>query len=343
MGCWRGRRWSSAATRAWEEVSAYEAQGLDGRGGPLAADDQRGRRRAGGVLLAASPSTPAANLDAFREGLRELGHVEGQTYVVEPRWSDGEAGRWPALVSDLIRLAVDIIVVPTTGAALAAQKATRTIPIVSTTAGALVEAGVVASLARPGGNVTGLTNSQVDLSAKRLELIKETVPMLSRVAALSSPFIPPALGEIFVRQTETARTLGLRLDLYRVERSDDLAGAFQAGIRAREGAAIVIANPFFGVHATRVGKLALQHKLPLITGDPGIVEAGGLIYYSVGQADAWRRSATYVDRVLKGAKPSDLPVEQPTKFELVINMKTAKALGLTIPPTLLLRADQVIE
>jgi putative ABC transport system substrate-binding protein len=312
---------------------------------PVAADAQQSERIYRiGVLLAASPSTSAPNLDAFREGLRALGHVEGQTYIIEPRWSGGEVGRWPALVSDLIRLAVDIIVVPTTGAALAAQKATRTIPIVSTTAGALVEAGVVASLARPGGNVTGLTNSQVDLSAKRLELIKETVPMLSRVGALSSPFIPPALGEIFVRQTETAaRTLGLRLDLYRVERSDDLAGAFQAAIRAREQAMIVIANPFFGVHATRVGKLALQHKLPLITGDPGIVETGGLMYYSVNHADAWRRSATYVDRILKGTKPADLPVEQPTKFELVINLKTAKALGLTIPPSLLARANQVID
>jgi putative tryptophan/tyrosine transport system substrate-binding protein len=312
---------------------------------PVAAEAQQaGRIYRIGVLLASSPSTAAPNLDAFREGLRELGHVEGQTYVIEPRWSDGEVDRWPGFVSELIRLPVDIIVVPTTGAALAAQKATRTIPIVSATAGALVEAGVVASLARPGGNVTGLTNSQVDLSAKRLELIKEAVPTLSRVAALTSPFRPPALGEIFVRQTEAAaRTLGLRLDLYRVERSGDLAGAFQAALRAREGAVIIVANPFFAVHATRVGELALQHKLPLITGDPGIVEAGGLMYYSVDLANAWRRSATYVDRILKGAKPADLPVEQPTKFKLVINLKTAKAVGLTIPQTLRLRADQVIE
>jgi putative ABC transport system substrate-binding protein len=311
----------------------------------LAAEAQQaGRIYRIGVLLAASPSIATPNLDAFREGLRELGHVEGQTYVIELRWSDGEVDRWPGFVSELIRLGVDIIVVPTTGAAHAAQKATHTIPIVSSTAGALVEAGVVASLARPGGNVTGLTNSQVDLSAKRLELIKEAVPTLSRVAALASPFRPPALGEIFVKQTEAAaRTLGLRLDLYRVERSGDLAGAFQAAIRAREGAVIIIANPFFGVHATRVGELALQHKLPLITGDPGIVEAGGLMYYSVDMANAWRRSATYVDRILKGAKPGDLPVEQPTKFELVINLKTAKTLGLTIPQTLRLRADQVIE
>jgi putative tryptophan/tyrosine transport system substrate-binding protein len=188
---------------------------------PVAAEAQQaGRIYRIGVLLAASPSTAAPNLDAFREGLRELGHVEGQTYVIEPRWSDGEVDRWPGFISELIRLPVDIIVVPTTGAALAAQKATRTIPIVSTTAGALVEAGVVASLARPGANVTGLTNSQLDLSAKRLELIKEAVPTLSRVAALSSPFRPPAMGEIFVRQTEAAaRTLGLRLVLY-----DDPAG-----------------------------------------------------------------------------------------------------------------------
>ena len=313
---------------------------------PVAAEGQQagGRIYRIGVLLAASPSTAAPNLDAFREGLRELGHVEGQTYVIEPRWSDGEVDRWPGFVSELIRLAVDIIVVPTTSAALAAQKATRTIPIVSATAGALVEAGVVASLARPGGNVTGLTNSQVDLSAKRLELIKEAVPMLSRVAALTSPFRPPALGEIFVSQTEAAaRTLGLHLDLYRVERSGDLAGAFQTAIRARDGAMIIIPNPFFGVHATRVGELALLHKLPLITGDPGIVETGGLMYYSADQANAWRRSTTYVDRILKGARPADLPVEQPTKFALAINLKTAKALGLTIPQTLRLRADRVIE
>ncbi len=311
---------------------------------PLAAEGQpAGRLPRIGVLVTSAPPNHL-EMDAFRQGLRELGHVEGRNALLDIRSSEGYVDRWPDLLAELLRIPVDVIVVPTTGAALAAKRATKTIPIVASTAGALVEAGVVASLARPGGNVTGLTNNQVELSAKRLELLKEAVPTLSRVAALASPFRPPSMGEIFVRQTETAaRALNLRLDLVRVERSDDLAGAFQAATRARAGAVIVIANPFFGVHATRVAELALQHKLPMIAQDPSIVEAGGLMHYGVHLADAWRHSATYVDRILKGAKPADLPVEQPTTFELIINLKTAKALGLTIPPSLLGRADKLIQ
>jgi putative ABC transport system substrate-binding protein len=311
---------------------------------PLAAEAQpAGRLPRIGVLVALAPPNHL-EADAFRQGLRELGYVEGRNVLLDIRSWEVRAERTPDVVAELLRIPVDVIVVPTTGAASAAKQMTKTIPIVASTAGALVEAGVVASLARPGGNVTGLTSSQVDLTAKRLELLKEAVPTLSRVAALVSPYRPPALGEIFVRQTEAAaRALGLRLDLLRVEGADDLAGAFQTATRARVGAVIIIPNPFFGVNAKRVAELALRHKLPMIAQDPGIVEAGGLMQYGINLADAWRRSATYVDRILKGAKPADLPVEQPTKFELVINLKTAKALGLTIPPSVLARADQVIE
>ncbi len=312
---------------------------------PLAAETQQaGRLPRIGVLVTLAPPNHL-EVDALRQGLRELGYIEGRNVLLDIRSSEGRVERWPDLVGELLGIPVDVIVVPTTGAALVAKRATRTIPIVASTAGALLEAGVIASLARPGGNVTGLTNSQVDLSAKRLELLKEAVPTLSRVAALTSPYPnSPSLGEIYVRQTASAaRTLGLRLDLFRVERSDDLAGAFRAATRARAGAVIIIPNPFFGVYATRVAELALQHKLPMIAGDPGIVEAGGLMYYSVHLADAWRRSATHVDRILKGAKPADLPVEQPTKFELVINMRTAKALGVTIPQSILVRANEIIQ
>jgi putative ABC transport system substrate-binding protein len=289
---------------------------------------QAGRTYRIGVLLATPPSGAVRGLDAFRQGFRELGHVEGQTYLLELRSNDGDPSRWPALILELIRLHVDILVVPTTGAALAAQEATRTIPIVSSTAGALVEAGVVASLARPGGNVTGLTNSQVDLSAKRLELLKETVPGLSRVAALTPPYLPASLGELFVRQTQTAaRALSLRLEVPHAEQPSDLEGLFQAALRAKVGAVVVLPNPFFSVHAVRVAGLALQDRLPMIAQDPSIVQAGGLMQYGVHFPDLWRHTAVFVDKIIKGARPADLPVEQPTKFELVINLKTAKALG----------------
>jgi len=202
----------------------------------------------------------------------------------------------------------------------------------------------VASLAHPGGNVTGLTTMQADLHAKRLDLLKEAVPKLSRVSGLASPYGRASLGEIFVRQTETAaRALGIQFQLLQVQSPADLEEAFQAAVRGRSGAVIIISNPFFSVHAGRVAELALRHHLPMMANDPGVVEAGGLMQYWVDYRDMWRRAASYVDRILKGAKPADLPVEQPTKFELVINLKTAKALGLTIPPSVLLRADQLIE
>jgi putative tryptophan/tyrosine transport system substrate-binding protein len=308
---------------------------------PLVAEAQpTGRLPRIGVL---GVSGQAAQVSAFRQGLEELGYVEGKTIVLELRWLEGGIERQPALVSELILLPVDVVVVGTTGAAISAKRLTTTVPIVTSTAGALVEAGVVASLARPGGNVTGLTNMAADLSAKRLDLLKEAVPRLSRVAALMAPYTPP-LGEIFVRQTEdAARVVRVELQLLRVQDPADLDGAFQSAVRGRAGAMTILPNPFFQTHAGLVGGLALKHRLPMISGEPGVVEAGGLIQYAVDTRDMWRRAAGYVDKILKGTKPGDLPIQQPTKFELVINLKTAKALGLTIPPSLLGRADEIIQ
>ena len=202
----------------------------------------------------------------------------------------------------------------------------------------------MASLARPGGNVTGLTTMQADLSAKRLELLKEAVPKLSRVTALRPPYSRASIDQIFATQTETAaRSLGIQFQLLQVPGPSDLEDAFQTAARSRADAVIFRPSPFFTLHAGRVGELALKHGLPTMGNEENMVGAGGLMAYSVDYLDMWRRVASYVDRILKGAKPADLPVEQPTKFRLVINLKTAKALGLTIPPSLLARADQVIE
>ena len=302
--------------------------------------------RIGVIVPQAPPPARQPWLDAFREGLRELGYVEGKTILLEVRWLAGRASpsEQRDLVSSLIRLPVAVIVVNTTGAAFAAQQVTTTIPIVVAAAGALVEAGVVASLARPGGNVTGLTTQGVDLSAKRFELLKEVLPRLSRVAAIESPYEDSAGRELYRRYAEAgARAVGVQLQILQVKTPADLDGAFQAATRSRVGAVITLPNTFFVVHAARVAELALEHRLPLASYYREEVDAGALIWYGVSRSDMWRRAATYVDKILKGAKPADLPVEQPTKFELLINLKTAKALGLTIPQSVLLRAEQLIE
>jgi len=315
-------------------------------GPPTAEGQSKGKvPRVGIIAETAPPPAPDPVLAAFRQGLRELGYVEGQNVLLEIRWSRGVSGRQTALVSELVRVPVDVIVVETTGATLVAKRATTTIPIVAASAGALVESGAVASLAQPGGNVTGLTGNTTELSAKRLQLLKEALPNISRVAVLMSPFrTAPALGEHFLKQTESAaQVVGVHLQVLRIEEAADLEGAFQAARRDRAGAVIILSNPFFSVHAARVADLAIKHRLPTITGDPGVVEAGCLLAYEVDFPDMGRRAAGYVDRILKGAKPRDLPIEQPTKFRLVVNLRTAKALGLTIPPSVMLRADQIIE
>jgi putative ABC transport system substrate-binding protein len=296
-----------------------------------------------GVIV---PGAPGRNteLNAFRQGLQDLGHVEGKSILLEARWPEGRLDRQQSFISELVRLPVDVLVVGTTSAALDATRMTTALPIVAVTAGALLEAGVVASLARPGGNVTGLTNMEADLSAKRLALLKEAVPKLSRVTALTSSYSRASLGELYATRTETAaRSLGIQFQLRKVLGPSDLEDAFQAAARSRADAVILLPSPFFTVHAKRAGDLALKHHLPSMGSTRISVETGGLMAYSVDSHDLWRRAASYVDRILKGAKPAELPIEQPTKFRLIINLKTAGALGVAIPQSVLLQADEVLK
>ena len=311
---------------------------------PFAAGAQQAARvpRIGVVIPQAPPPARQPWLDGFREGLRELGYVEGRTILLEVRWT-GDAYDSTDVISSVIRFPVDVIVVQTTGAAMTAKQVTTTIPIVTAAAGALVETGVVASLARPGGNVTGMTTQAADVSTKRFEVLKDMLPRLSRVAAIRPPggTLQTAL---FTRYAENgARAVGVQFQILPIQTPADLGGAFQAAARSRVGAVITMPNPFFAVHAARVAELALKHRLPLAGYYRDEVEAGALMWYGVNRADMWRSAATYVDKILKGAKPADLPIERPTKFELVINLKTAKALGLTIPQSVLGRADEVIQ
>ncbi len=255
---------------------------------------------------------------------------------------DGQAERFPALAADCVRLKADVIVVTTTPGAQAAKNATRTIPIVLHALGDPVATGLVASLARPGGNVTGVTQMSSGLAAKRLELLKEAVPRVSRVLVLAylvDPIAPPQVKEL----ETAARSLGVKLLVQDIRTADDLPAAFDAGAKERAEGLLVTSASIFVVHRKRVVELAAQHRMPGMYPYRLVVDAGGLMAYDSYTSDLQVRAATYVDKILKGAKPGDLPVEQPTTFELVINLKTAKALGLTIPPSLLLRADQVIE
>ena len=278
---------------------------------------------------------------AFIEGLRDLGYAEGQNITIEHRSSEGKNERLPDLAAELVRLQVDVIVAPASQNALAAKQATRTIPIVVTSLSP-VGSGLVASLARPGGNVTGLTMLGVDIVGKQLALLKEIVPIVSRVAVLGNPTTQlylPWMGEVKV----AARSLGVQLQTLQAGGPDAFERAFAAMTRERAGALLVLTDGLFLLHRTRIAELAAKHRLPAMYGLRESVDAGGLMGYGPSLRDNFRRAATYVDKILKGAKPGDLPVEQPTKFELVINLKTAKALGLTIPQSLLQRADQVIE
>ena len=307
---------------------------------PLAAEAQAAAKIPRiGVLHPATTQT--LGTEAFLRGLRDLGYVEGRTLGIEWRWAAGKPDRYRQLADDLVRLEVDVIVAAHAETAMAARQATRTIPIVMAATVDAVREGLVTSLARPGGNVTGLSLMIPELTPKRLELLKEIVPGLSRVALLwnPEPLDSPQVGD----HEAAARSLGLEALPLAVRGPDDFGRAFSEATRRRCGAVVVLQNPLFGLHRWRVAGLAIQSRLPMISGEPGIAEAGGLVTYGPSLTDSWRRAATYVDRILRGAKPADLPVEQPTKFELVINLKTAKAIGLTIPQSVLLRADQVIE
>jgi putative tryptophan/tyrosine transport system substrate-binding protein len=280
--------------------------------------------------------------EAFRQGLRELGYVEGKNITLVFPSAEVKPERLPDLAAELVSLKVDVIVAAGTVAVQAAREATKTIPVVTPIITDPVEAGFVASLARPGANITGLTLISVQLSGKRLELLREVVARISRVAVLSNP---AALNsQLQMRETEVAaRALGVQLQPLDVRNPDDFDRVFRAATKDRADALIALDDPFLFTHRTRIVKLATKSRLPAIYGFREFVETGGLMSYAANLSDMYRRAATYVDKILKGAKPADLPVEQPTKFEFIINLKAAKQIGLTIPPNVLARADRVIK
>jgi putative ABC transport system substrate-binding protein len=295
-----------------------------------------------GVLAPNSRTDFLRFLEALRQGLRELGYAEGQNIAIEFRWAEGKYDRLPGLAVELVRLKVNIIVAWTPPAVQAAQQATGTIPIVMSGVADPVAMGFVASLARPGGNITGLSSIQSDLVGKRLEVLKEVVPQVSLVALLGNPANPNYAP--LVRQAQDAsRVLGIRLQSMEARDPSEIDNAFAAITTARGGAVLVIGDPMFLEHRTRIAEHAVRRRLPTMAGASEFAEAGGLLAYGPSLSEGIRRMATYVDKILKGAKAADLPIEQPEKFGLVINLKTAKALGLTIPPSLLARADHVIE
>jgi len=293
------------------------------------------------LLLTGSPSDGNRMTAAFREGLRDLGYMDGQNIAVLPRYADVPQ-RLSDLATEVVRSNVDVIVTQGSPAAQAAKRATSTIPIVMATSGDPVAIGLVASLARPGGNVTGNTILAPELNGKRLELIRELVPGISRIAALSNPTNPITAVDIKAAQV-AARDLGVSLHVLEVRDHDDFDRAFKAARELRAGALLVFADPFILANRTRVARLAMGSRLPSVFGFSGFAEAGGLADYGPDLAAMFRRAAMYTDKILKGARPADLPVEQPTRLELVINTATAKALGLQIPQSILLRADRVIN
>ena len=292
--------------------------------------------------ISLSDSRMTRRLADFREGLRELGYVEGQNIAIEFRSAEGKYDQLPSLAAELVRLKVDVIVTFSPPAIQAAKQATGTIPIVMAGIIDPVAAGFVASLARPGGNITGLALMAPEMVAKQLELLKELVPKVSRVAVLGNPANTGTAPQLRHAQ-DAARALGVRLQPLEARGPSEIDSAFAEMSRERAGAVIVLVDAMLAEHRARIADLAAKHRLPAVFGLPDLAEAGGLMAYGASVSDRYRRVATLVDKILKGAKPADLPVEQPTKFELVINLKTAKALGLTIPQTLLLRADHVIQ
>jgi putative tryptophan/tyrosine transport system substrate-binding protein len=293
-----------------------------------------------GMLERTSTAVNAANVDGFRQGMQELGYSEGRTFVIEYRSSDGRDDRYALLAAELVRLRVDLIVTRGTPAALAAKQATATIPVVMTGTGDPVGQGIVASLPRPGGNVTGLSAQVTDIYAKRVQLFKELVPRAVRVAALlnmSNPSIPPAWKEV----ATSAQALGMQSQLLDVRKLEDLAPAFASAMRQRADGLVVGLDTLTQANQRLIVDLAAKHRLPAVYASMEF--AGGLVVYGVNYPDHYRRAASFVDRILKGASPADLPIEQPTKFDLILNLKTAKALGLTVPTSLLVRSDQVIQ
>ena len=295
-----------------------------------------------GFLSGSFPSTSPARREAFRQGLRELGYVEGKNIVIEQRYADGKFDRLPALAAELVRLKVDIIVTAGPQSTRPAKQATSTIPIVMALDPDPVGNGFVASLARPGGNITGLSSLAPEISGKQLELLKEIVPRLSRVAVFGTS-INSGNAQTLREVELTAKAFGVKLQYLDVLSPKDIETAFRAASKGRADAVLMLPGSVLVLQRAQLADLAAKNRLPAIYPQPDYTEAGGLVYYGANTADLFRRAATYVDKILKGAKPADLPVEQPTKFEFIINLKAAKQIGLTIPPNVLARADKVIK
>jgi len=310
---------------------------------PLAADAQQAAKVPRIGFLGNSTAALEANLvRPFREGLRDLGYVEGRNVLIEYRWAEGQYDRFPALISDLLALNVDAIVTAGTPATLAVKKATTSVPLVMVAVGDPVGTGILPSLSRPGGNITGLTSISPELDGKRLELLREVVPNVSHIAVLWNAASP--LQVVAEKQTQAAaQVLRMKVLSLGVRTEKDIDDAFVAIVRERPGALLVLADRLFLHHRARIMDFAAQQRLPGVHVYRELVEAGGLMSYGPSYADMHRRAAYFVDRILKGAKPADLPVERPATFDLVINLKTAKALGLTLPQSVLLRATEVIQ
>ena len=295
-----------------------------------------------GLLVAVLPSAFAARAETFRVGLKDLGYVEGKNIVIESRYAEGKLERLPVLAADLVRLKVSVIVTAGSQATRAAKEATSTIPIVMTNDPDPVDSGFVASLARPGGNVTGLSTLSPELSGKRMELLREVVPKLSRVAVFGTSTQPGHAQEI--KELElAAKEFKVQLQQLDVLKSKDIETAFRAAARGRADGMLTLTNAILRSQRAQLADLAVKNQLPAIYNDIQFVEAGGLIFYGVSFRDLDRHAAAYVDKILKGAKPADLPIEQPKKFEFIINLKAAKQIGLTVPPNVLARADKVIR
>jgi putative tryptophan/tyrosine transport system substrate-binding protein len=309
---------------------------------PPAAAQQTAKVPRIGILELGSPSASASQIKAFRQGLHDLGYVEGKNMNLEYRYADGKLDLLPDLAADLVRLKIDVIVTRSTASIRAAKNATKTTPIIFASAGAPIEDGLVSSLARPGGNVTGLALLSPGLDEKKLELLKEISPKISRVGFLWT--IGSARGELRVREVEAAaKTMGLRLQSLGVTGVDDFEKIFAAAKGAGVQALTLVPSPLLFTHRALIFDFVTKNHLPAAYSTNDFVEAGGLMSYGADIFDNWRRAATYIDKILKGAKPADLPVEQPTKFEFAINLKAATQIGLTIPQSVLYRADKVIK
>jgi putative tryptophan/tyrosine transport system substrate-binding protein len=290
-----------------------------------------------------TPTTNAAREDVFRRELARLGHVEGRNLVIEYRTANGDFDRLPALANELVRANVDLIVAVVTQAGVAAKSATKTIPIVIVGVGDPVGAGLVASFARPGGNVTGNSGAAVEVVGKQLELFREFMPNISRVTALHNPSNRVFQAQQLEQTKRAARGLGIELAVVEASRPDALDAAFRAVESSRAEGLLILADPMFGLHADRIARLALARRLPTVSGFETYADAGVLVAYGANFDEFYRRGAVYVDRILRGAKPADLPVERPNRFELVVNLRSAKALGITLPAALVARADRVVQ